>query len=838
MESDTIGGAINPATGGFISTFVTARMPTDAARTMEAPVLVPAGIGTANITGRTGDFSGLNVDPVNGTFWAANQFGGADGTPDNVIVNFEPLVFPAGISFTNGTLELCGDQNSTNENDTFKLERDSADPTMLDIFFNNSTATPTFTFPMASINKIVIYGGGGNNTLIVDSSNGLINVPQGIDWNAADPNPGNPISGEDGFNQTIFTQTAGPNAPTLTSDVYSVGPNAGDGMSVVTDNNGDTQTVNFFEVSPTFDNLPATTATVNATNANNAINYTNAFPAVAISNTTGAGVSPIVIATAVPNNFVTGDTVFVSGVTGNTNANGADTITVIDATHFSLDGTTGNAAYTGGGTVQDVTLSTTWGQVSVDNQEPYNFTNKTNLVINGLAGSDTININYATLNPITGELGHPAGLTQIAVDGGDPTGTTTTGDTVIVNGQSGHNDISVTYDDLTAVPFSTFGPTAPNFDEAVVNGAQQFTTLVAGALVPTSIPVQIDNAELLEIDGQGDSTGTGDNLNVTAAGGVYDGLLNVMTLTPGSDRDAGLIQANTLTGIDAAGLGVTADTLLPIQYMHLGGTPVPPVQVASEPPTFVPNTTANLITLGPAITVVYNGTTANDTFEVSPGGNVTLVSTPNNTLSTYVTVAPATNPVTGAIEVNNLRLNGLAGDDTFDIYENQTYSSILVNGQESSSSGSNVLNLIGSAPSEGTAGIDNFAVNFFASQVPVGLPLLDGFPVPVEITDTNVSPANTIGIVGLDSVNIDGNGGADTLTANGTVQNDLFTYTPADTDERGTGVLGDEGTFTDAGFNTTFAFDEIGTAAGSFTINGGPAPERPAPTTPATPTRW
>ena len=69
MESDTLGGAANPATQGYVSTFVTARTPTDPAGTMEAPVLVPTGIGTGDITDRAGDFSGLSVDPVNGTFW-------------------------------------------------------------------------------------------------------------------------------------------------------------------------------------------------------------------------------------------------------------------------------------------------------------------------------------------------------------------------------------------------------------------------------------------------------------------------------------------------------------------------------------------------------------------------------------------------------------------------------------------------------------------------------------------------------------------------------------------------------------------------------------------------
>ena len=53
--------------------------------------------------------------------------------------------------------------------------------------------------------------------------------------------------------------------------------------------------------------------------------------------------------------------------------------------------------------------------------ETIEFSNKTTLTINGLAGSDTINLN----NPNT-----PTGLTGITVNGGDPTGS----DTLIVNG--------------------------------------------------------------------------------------------------------------------------------------------------------------------------------------------------------------------------------------------------------------------------------------------------------------------------------------------------------------------------------------------------------------------
>jgi hypothetical protein len=60
--------------------------------------------------------------------------------------------------------------------------------------------------------------------------------------------------------------------------------------------------------------------------------------------------SPIVI-TEPGHGRTTGDTVTISGVTGNTAANGTWVITVVDADHYSLDGSTGDGDYTSGGTV-------------------------------------------------------------------------------------------------------------------------------------------------------------------------------------------------------------------------------------------------------------------------------------------------------------------------------------------------------------------------------------------------------------------------------------------------------------------------------------------------------
>jgi hypothetical protein len=60
--------------------------------------------------------------------------------------------------------------------------------------------------------------------------------------------------------------------------------------------------------------------------------------------------SPIQITTTAAHNLTTGQQVVVTGVKGNTAANGIWTITKVDGTNFTLTGSTGNAAYTTGGT--------------------------------------------------------------------------------------------------------------------------------------------------------------------------------------------------------------------------------------------------------------------------------------------------------------------------------------------------------------------------------------------------------------------------------------------------------------------------------------------------------
>ena len=72
--------------------------------------------------------------------------------------------------------------------------------------------------------------------------------------------------------------------------------------------------------------------------------------------TDASNASPVAITTATPHGLHTGDEVSI----GNVQVNGADdpfTVTVTSATSFTLDGSTGAAAYAGGGLVKPLVLA-------------------------------------------------------------------------------------------------------------------------------------------------------------------------------------------------------------------------------------------------------------------------------------------------------------------------------------------------------------------------------------------------------------------------------------------------------------------------------------------------
>jgi Ubiquitin-activating enzyme E1 FCCH domain len=110
--------------------------------------------------------------------------------------------------------------------------------------------------------------------------------------------------------------------------------------------------------------------------------------------TAATNAAPIVI-TSAGHGLTTGTLVTISGVTGNTAANGTFQVTVVDANTFSLNGSAGNGAYVSGGVWyvaglydinftptgangfvqgQNYTMLVTWAVAGVQQEDVHTFT--------------------------------------------------------------------------------------------------------------------------------------------------------------------------------------------------------------------------------------------------------------------------------------------------------------------------------------------------------------------------------------------------------------------------------------------------------------------------------
>ena len=117
-----------------------------------------------------------------------------------------------------------------------------------------------------------------------------------------------------------------------------------------------------------------------------------ASTAIAASNA-----APIVLTTGAPHGLQTGMQVSISGVTGNTAANGTATITVITPTSFSLNGSAGNAPWAGGGTVALLPVGATVSgasnatPISITTTAPHGFQTGAKVTIDGAQGNTAAN---------------------------------------------------------------------------------------------------------------------------------------------------------------------------------------------------------------------------------------------------------------------------------------------------------------------------------------------------------------------------------------------------------------------------------------------------------------
>ena len=104
--------------------------------------------------------------------------------------------------------------------------------------------------------------------------------------------------------------------------------------------------------------------------------------------------SPIVITTTSTLGLISGSSVTVAGVIGNTNANGTFTVMVLSPTTFSLNGSTGNAPYGGGGTWTSTPLPSATG-TTPDNVTVADVNGDGNpdlVVSNGGSSSNTVSV--------------------------------------------------------------------------------------------------------------------------------------------------------------------------------------------------------------------------------------------------------------------------------------------------------------------------------------------------------------------------------------------------------------------------------------------------------------
>ena len=135
---------IESSSSEFMSVYVTGRKATDALGTMQTPILAKAGVAALNPSDRVGDYSTTSIDPVDGTFWSANEYAGAGGNWRTFVEHFTlmsvatpPVVTPpsdqAGTEGLSGTFDLGS-----------FVDPDSS-PYSVDVDWGDGTAHTTFS---------------------------------------------------------------------------------------------------------------------------------------------------------------------------------------------------------------------------------------------------------------------------------------------------------------------------------------------------------------------------------------------------------------------------------------------------------------------------------------------------------------------------------------------------------------------------------------------------------------------------------------------------------------------------------------------------------------------
>ena len=118
------------------------------------------------------------------------------------------------------------------------------------------------------------------------------------------------------------------------------------------------------------------------------------MPTSAIGVTGATNAAPIVVTTAAPHGLATGMQATITGVNGNTAANGPFTITVTSPSAFALNGSTGNGIWTGGGVVvADITVTGALNAtpIAITTLTPHGLQTGAQVAISGVQGNTAAN---------------------------------------------------------------------------------------------------------------------------------------------------------------------------------------------------------------------------------------------------------------------------------------------------------------------------------------------------------------------------------------------------------------------------------------------------------------
>jgi uncharacterized repeat protein (TIGR01451 family) len=198
----------------FMSGYITGRLTTDTAGTMETPVLIPKGTGSAvdTLDGREGDLSGINIDPSDGSFWVSQEFetfsnAFATGSWGEAIANFTLGATSTGsadLSLTESGPATAneGDSNLTY---TFTVTNNGPDsatsPVLTDTigtnlkFVSATTTSGTFTQSGSTVtfnmNTLANLATATATVTLQATEDGSVTNSGSVTSGTSDPNPNN-----------------------------------------------------------------------------------------------------------------------------------------------------------------------------------------------------------------------------------------------------------------------------------------------------------------------------------------------------------------------------------------------------------------------------------------------------------------------------------------------------------------------------------------------------------------------------------------------------------------------------------------------------------------------